>query len=649
MRGVFRSKRNLLVIFVIAVAAALAIAARTYVQIHKADQSLRRAQESYQTIEAVEFQLRSFRPAIDPNVRLIAGPPEHRDICEFEGKIFAATSSGLIVYSPDGKKFQQWTAVESFPSQDLTSLAVSKNTLWVGTSDAGLLRYRAEGWEQLIPLDKKFGSVTSILATPQGAVFVGTTGGLLRFSGNRFEKFAAKELLGQRITRIEGESHRLFIGTFQKGLYLYENGVFRHWDRNHGLKDSYVTDIRPLQQGCLVSTPAGIEVLSESEGMKAGRSVVSNSFVTSFLIHGDEILLSARGVGISNVSFDRNSLSLLRSKRMKLQKTAFQESGLLRTVGNTAMVFTQGGSWYLSDQHTWKRWTQSNSTLSSSNISALLRSRTGEIWIGYFDSGLDVLSSDFRLISHYQDDRLFCINYLAEDARGHIYVSTANGLVIIHPDGRQETFGERDGLMSDRVMQAVPLDPDGSRVAIATAQGFTLKDGNDMKSLYSFNGLVNNHVYSIASRGENIYLGTLGGISRLSQMRVSENWTQMDSGLKRNWIQALLPLEDRLFVGTYGGGIQVRTASGDWLQFSDLPESFEVNANAFFSDGHFLFCGTLDRGFYVYNPQNNSWQQTIRNLPSPNVTGFALAGRYLLIGTSRGLLQMQYDKINTTK
>lgn len=99
----------MLVIFGIAVAAAVAIVAGTFVQIHKADQSLQRAQEGYKTSGTVQFQVRGFHPAINSNVRLLAGSPEYRDICEFEGKIFAATSSGLIVYAPDGKKLQQWT------------------------------------------------------------------------------------------------------------------------------------------------------------------------------------------------------------------------------------------------------------------------------------------------------------------------------------------------------------------------------------------------------------------------------------------------------------------------------------------------------------------------------------------------------------
>ena len=168
-----------------------------------------------------------------------------------------------------------------------------------------------------------------------------------------------------------------------------------------------------------------------------------------------------------------------------------------------------------------------------------------------------------------------------------------------------------------------------------------------MKSIYAFHGLVNNHIYTMAVEGDQLYLGTLGGISRVSQMRVTESWTQMDSGLKRNWVNAMISIEKQLFVGTYGSGIQLRTESGEWRDFPALPEDLEMNPNALYFDGRYLFCGTLDRGFYVYDTKNRSWKNVSRELPSRNVTSFASENDLLYVGTEGGLLQMKYDKLST--
>jgi ligand-binding sensor domain-containing protein len=321
---------------------------------------------------------------------------------------------------------------------------------------------------------------------------------------------------------------------------------------------------------------------------------------------------------------------------------------MLRHLDATLLASSGSEILFLEQDKEWKMWSQPSNVLSDTNISSLLRARNGELWIGYFDRGLDILSANGDSVSHWSDDSLFCINHISEDATGRVYVSTANGLVVFEPDRSRKIYRMEHGLLSDRVMQTLPLDPEGNRVAIATTQGFTLKEGNSFKSIYTFHGLVNNHVYAMANTGNEIYLGTLGGISRIDKLQVTESWTQMDSGLKRNWVNALANIDRELFVGTYGSGIQIKTENGEWRDFPALPEDLEINPNALFFDGTFLFCGTLDRGFYVYDVRNSTWKNFHRGLPGNNVTAFATDREHLYIGTDRGLLQMNYDQIHSS-
>jgi ligand-binding sensor domain-containing protein len=109
----------------------------------------------------------------------------------------------------------------------------------------------------------------------------------------------------------------------------------------------------------------------------------------------------------------------------------------------------------------------------------------------------------------------------------------------------------------------------------------------------------------------------------------------------------MVSIDNQLYVGTYGSGIQVKTDTGQWIDFPALPEDLEINPNALYYDGSLLFCGTLDRGIYIYNTQIKSWKHVSQGLPSLNVTSFAADGNSIYIGTDRGLLQMKYDKIST--
>jgi ligand-binding sensor domain-containing protein len=471
---------------------------------------------------------------------------------------------------------------------------------------------------------------------------VGTANGMLRFDGDGFEHFYPEKLRKATVTRLAGDAYSLWVGTYNSGVYLYRKGVWKQFGTEQGLADTLVTDLYADGPDLLVATPAGIQRLADGKF----EFLLRNAFVQSICRWGDDVWAATQDRGLARIPA-RAGVRRPGGAPAPSLPDSDRAVPLLRRIGNGMAAFARGKAWTMSEGQRWKPWLDSGSPLSDANISSLLRASNGDLWVGYFDRGLDVLDANFQQIRRLQDDVFFCINYISQDAAGNVYVSTANGLAVVKPDGSRRVYRTADGLLSDRVMQAVPLDAQGKRVAIATAQGFTLMEDGQLKSLYAFHGLVNNHVYSIAADDDQIYVGTLGGISRIRNMQVVSSWTQMDSGLRRNWVNALLAVDHKLLVGTYGSGIQERGESGDWSAFSQLPETFEVNPNAFFFDGRYVFCGTLDRGAYVYDTRNNAWKQLRSRLPGPNVTAFARAGSFLLVATDRGLLQVSYDEINT--
>ena len=178
--------------------------------------------------------------------------------------------------------------------------------------------------------------------------------------------------------------------------------------------------------------------------------------------------------------------------------------------------------------------------LTDSNISALAFDDDNNLWVGYFDRGLDILRSDRT--QHVEDSHVFCVNRLALDpTRRTVAVATANGLVLFDRDGKpRQTLTRHDGLIADHVTDVV-FRPNG--MTLATPAGLTFLDaGQQPQSLYGFQGLVNNHVYALALQPDGATLaGTLGGLSLLRQESVERNLTVANSGLKHNWITAITP------------------------------------------------------------------------------------------------------------
>jgi ligand-binding sensor domain-containing protein len=284
--------------------------------------------------------------------------------------------------------------------------------------------------------------------------------------------------------------------------------------------------------------------------------------------------------------------------------------------------------------------------LADINISALAIDRDRNLWVGYFDRGLEVFSARGERLLREENERLFCINHILALSDGRVLVSTANGLAVFSGTVSRDFITEKQGLIHRAVAMTLPLELGDDRLLAATAEGVTLLRRNQpVQNFFALHGLASNHVYCAASLGGRIYLGTLAGISVLENARIVFSWNTANSGLAMNWVNAMAVLKGQLFVGTYGGGIQSLDANGQWTNHGPTIGTFEVNSNAMAIDGSRLYAGSLDRGFFVYDSSSNQWRHIQDGLPSQNVTAFAFDSDNVLVGTDAGLLKVRKDAL----
>jgi len=239
---------------------------------------------------------------------------------------------------------------------------------------------------------------------------------------------------------------------------------------------------------------------------------------------------------------------------------------------------------------------------------------------------------------------VFCVNRIVPNPKdGTIDVATANGLVRFGASGNQEQILTRaDGLIADHVTDIAPYQ-DG--LALATASGLTFLDATGARSMYAFQGLVNNHVYALGVSGDELMAGTLGGLSRLEKGDVQLNYTTATSGLKHNWITAVAPVGPEWMVGTYGAGVLGLDRSGRFYSFENATGPIEINPNAILVTKNHVFAGTLGKGLYVYDRESERWRAIEEGLPSSNVTALAAADGYVYIGTDNGLVRTQEQRL----
>jgi ligand-binding sensor domain-containing protein len=208
-----------------------------------------------------------------------------------------------------------------------------------------------------------------------------------------------------------------------------------------------------------------------------------------------------------------------------------------------------------------------------------------------------------------------------------------------------EQWSTKDGLLSNAVLQVAHWDADGAdsrnpQLACATSKGLSLGARGKLHGLTTVQGLPSNSLYAVLVQGRKTYVGTLGGLAVVEDGRVSRVFKDTNSKLTNNWVTALAAVGQRIFVGTYGGGLFELNASGELRSFAPELGRVVVNPNAMWTDGLRLFVGTLD-GAFVFEPSSQQWTRVKSELPSRTVLSITGSDNYVYFGTTGGIARIE--------
>ncbi len=565
---------------------------------------------------------------------LISSAPEWIDGAALGSRLYLASPTGVSRLSAEGRIEPFLRVGVELPSSPLTCLAVGldprsgERRLFAGTAGEGFAIISEEGGVELIRADKEaFRDITALSPLTTGRVLVGTQqAGVAVFDGERLAPFEVghTQLSSSHITALAGDDSELWVGTLRHGAFRWLAGAVTQLGEAEGLPDGQVLAIEWTGASAYVGTPVGI---AEFRAGEFQRLLADGFFATALLANEATLWAGSLDEGIVEVS--------LEGQRARPGRPRHEIDGVNRLLvsGGSTLALADSGLWELDQALSWRRvWSDSESALTARNVSALA-AVGGDLWVGYFDRGLDVLGGAADLRTHVEDQHVFCVNRIVEDPdRNRVLVATANGLLGFDSSGvRRELLRKSDGLIADHVTDVAMRD---QGFVAATPAGLTFFDPAGVRSLYAFHGLVNNHVYALGSDGERLLAGTLGGLSTLRGDRVVESFTTANSPLEHNWISAIVNFGGDWMIGTYGAGVIKLDASGLWTRFPGMAGR-EVNPNAMMASGAHLYAGLLDGGLLVYD--GDRWRVVAEGLPSRNVTALESENGRLWVGTDNGL------------
>jgi ligand-binding sensor domain-containing protein len=594
-----------------------------------------------QTANEEEIRFTRARLAAPPSrFEPIASPAVFRGAAVYRGALYVSGPGGVIEFGEDGAPRARHLAGGELPAAPTAIAAgvaadAGEPELLIATAGEGLVAYNGRWFRQVRPVAADWRDLTAVLPLETGRVLLGTEKkGVLVYDGKRITAFHPG-LANLHVTALAGDEASLWAGTVNEGVLHWRGGAVERFSEEQGLPDARVLSIAVQGEAAYIGTPDGIAEFSSGRFVRAlGRGL----FAQSLLAGNGTLVVGTLEQGVVEIPLEaaRRRPGERRGEPLEGAVYALMESGGVR--------YAVAGDGVYRRRTGWERVLEAGAApLTDRNISALAFDGAGRLWVGYFDRGLDILDAGLARATHVEDDHVFCVNRIVHDpARGISAVATANGLVLFDAAGRpRQALGRADGLIANHVTDVV-LRPGG--MTVATPAGLTFLDGGGVRSLYAFHGLVNNHAYALAEAGGRLMVGTLGGLSVLEGDVVKANYTAANSGLKHNWITAIVPVEDQWFVGTYGAGVLRLDAGGAFHGFADLAPSV-IDPNAMLVTEAAVYAGSLSDGLFLYDRASGRWRNLKAGLPSANVTAFAAHGGYVYAGTDNGLVRFRENSL----
>lgn len=564
----------------------------------------------------------------------VGAPASFRDAVVFQDKLWVLGADGLYEVT-DGGLARRFGSGEELPSAVLSKVVagnVSGSTepqMFVGTQGEGFAIYDGRVFQQILPEQVSQRRVTALLLLESGQLLIGTErGGVLAWDGQRLTRFH-ETLNDLQVTALAGQLDNLWVGTMNRGAAVLKAGQLTRFESV--LPDAHVLSLAMYGDRVYAGTGMGV---AEFRSSQYSRTIAEGEFANSLMAGDGRLWIGTLEEGIEEIPMESKTP---RPGRVRRNAMAGRVEKLLQAGKRSYAVMDSGLAVMDEKQGTWRIAAERGaSVLADGNISAIALDTDRRLWVGYFDRGLDIVDQDSGRALHREDEHLFCVNKIALRKDG-ASVATANGLVIMDRGGQtRQVMTRKEGLIASHVTDVI-IQRDG--MVAATPAGITFLSPGGAQSLYAFHGLVNNHVYALASNGSTILAGTLGGVSVLESAVVKASYTTANSPLRQNWISALAAVGNEWFAGTYGAGVY-RFDGAVWQSFADLRTGFVVNPGALCVTESAVYAGSLGNGLAVYNRANGRWGFQRAGLPSSNVTAVAAGGGQVYIGTDNGLVRI---------
>jgi len=317
-----------------------------------------------------------------------------------------------------------------------------------------------------------------LLFDRDGALWIGTNGGLVRWTSGKLERFPVTDPLASAsiLTLIEDREGNLWVGTETGGLHILRDQRFKALTSHDGLSSDNTTTVVEDQAGALwVGTGGG--------GLNVVRPALDGKF----------------SVGIYNVRVGLPSdviLSLAASPTGDMWVGT--PDGLSRIRGGVVNTFTSADG------------------LPDDFIRSLLVDADGALWIatrrGLTHWPRPLVSPAMETYTQAEGLGSDLVGAMARDSNGDLWVATFAGLSRLH-EGKITNYTTADGLSSNVITALLPRTK-GTLLIGTQDKGWNLWNGQGFERV-TRDRPASTSIHAILDDGRNhLWFATGGGIAR---------------------------------------------------------------------------------------------------------------------------------------
>jgi len=489
-------------------------------------------------------------------------------------------------------------------------------------------QYTLQKWDAGTGLPHE--SIQALVQTPDGYLWMGTMGGLVRFDGVRFTHYTPHNsaLPHSNVWSLAVDATgRLWLGTDGAGVAIWKgDGTVERFGKAQGLTSDKIRPIFMPRDGSVWVATNGGGVNRYHDGrwtsltMKEG---LANDYVWSLAEDaGGRIWIGTNGKGIdvwesgkivahhdvkdglpqgaiAALTFARNGdlwagtfdgLARLRDGQWTRWS---RKEGLPAQVVRTIREDSDGNIWVGTAEGVARIQGDTIEPLPAEEgvyVRAMIEDRERNLWVGFFGAGLRRLSDEtFFAVGRPEGAPFLSTHTVLEAKDGAMWVGTYRGAWRFK-DGQFTSVTARDGLPSDSV-GPLAEDGEGGIWIGTTARGLAYWRAGKVQKFTQADGLPSDDIRTILVDGSGtVWVGTMQGIGE----RRDGRWRLHRDKLPNEVVRVLASGRDSLWAGTPQG--LARYKDGEWTTVP-ITASKGTAVLALHEDAEgTLWVGTADHG-----------------------------------------------------